>query len=296
MKLKRVNIYTGLILAMLFWAFSFIWYKQAYLHLQPMALVFFRLVIASLFVGIILSFSNRFEKIDKGDYKYFILLVIIEPLLYFIGESYGMKMVSASLGAIIVSLIPLLTPILAFWLFKEKLSWVNFAGITISFGGVLFVLIGKGFTLNAPLAGVALMFMAVLCAVGYSGVVYFLAKKYRPMTIIWIQSIFGAMLFLPLFLIFDYKETLVVQWSWDVISPVVKLGIFPSALSFLFYNLAIKEIGITKANVFTNFIPVITAILSYHILKEDISVGKIIGILLVLTGLLISQRKKRIQF
>ncbi len=294
MNWKKINLYGGLILAMFFWAFSFVWYKIAFRHLDPMALVFFRLLVAAVFITILLIITGRFEKIQKKDYRVFLLMVFIEPLVYFLGESYGMQLISSTIGAIIISFIPLLTPILAYMVYKEKLSWFNFAGLVISFIGVLMVLIGKDFSLNAPLAGIALLSLATICAVSYSAVVVYLAKKYRPLTIIWIQNVWGMLLFLPLFLILDLEETLKVQWSWEVISPVIKLGIFPSALSFIFYNLAIREIGITRANIFTYFIPVITAILSYFILKEDMSALKIIGIVIVIAGLMISQQKKKV--
>ncbi len=293
MNWKKINLYGGLILAMFFWAFSFVWYKIAFRYLEPMALVFFRLLVAAVFVTILMVITGRFEKIHKKDYRVLLLFVFIEPFLYFLGESYGMQLVSSTMGAVIISFIPLLTPILAYMAYKEKLSWFNFAGLAISFIGVLMVLVGKGFSLNAPLAGIALMFLAVICAVSYSAFVVYLAKRYRPLTIIWIQNVWGVVLFLPLFLILDLEETMKVQWSWEVISPVIKLGIFPSALSFIFYNLAIREFGITRTNIFTNFVPVITAILSYFILKEDMSAMKIIGIGVVLAGLMISQQKKK---
>jgi drug/metabolite transporter (DMT)-like permease len=291
MNRRKIGLYAGLMLAMLFWAFSFIWYKQAYISLNPMALVFFRMIIAFVFVSILLIISRSLQRIQKKDYKLFALLVIFDPFLYFISESYGMKLVSPSLGSIIISFIPLLTPVLAYYLFRERLTWLNFAGITISFAGVLFVLIGPDFTLMAPIAGVSLMFLAVFCAIGYSAVIVYLAKKYRPLTIIWVQSLFGALAFLPLFLIFDLHETLDIKWTWEIISPVIKLGVFPSVLSFAFYNYAIREIGITRANVFTNFIPILTAILSFFILSEEMPAGKIIGIALVIAGLLVSQKR-----
>jgi len=70
-------LYGGLTLAMCFWAFSFIWYKLAYRYLEPMALIFFRLVVASVFVTLILVLSGKFEKIQKKDYRVFLLLVFL---------------------------------------------------------------------------------------------------------------------------------------------------------------------------------------------------------------------------
>jgi drug/metabolite transporter (DMT)-like permease len=291
---RKINLYGGITLAMGFWAFAFIWYKIAYKYLEPMALVFFRLIIASAFLSLIVILTGKIEKIQKKDYRIFLLLAFFEPLLYFIGESYGMTMVSPTTGAVIISFIPLFTPLAAFFAFREKISWPIFAGLTISFLGVLLVLVDKDFNLISPVPGVALMFLSVISAVVYSVILFQLVKKYRIITIIWIQSILGLILICPLFLIFDLKETLAVDWSWEVISPILKLGIFPSSISFLLYSRVIKNIGITTANIFTNFIPVFTAALSFFILKEDMSYGKIIGIILVVCGLIISQRKKKI--
>lgn len=291
MSWKKFNLYGGLSLAMCFWAFSFIWYKIAFQYFEPMALVFFRLIAASIFVSLLIVLFGKFERIRKKHYRIFLLLVFFEPFLYFIGESYGMQIVTSTTGAVIISFIPLLTPVAAYFIYKNRLTWYNFAGILVSFVGVLFVLTGRDFVLIAPIKGIILMFLAVISAIIYSAIIVYLAKHYKPITIVWIQSVAGAIFFLPLFTIFDLEETMMVNWSWEVLAPIIKLGIFPSALSFILFNRAIREIGMTIPNIYTNFIPVFTAILSFIILKEDMPPGKIIGIFIVLTGLWISQRK-----
>ncbi len=64
--------------------------------------------------------------------KWFILLGFFEPFLYFMGECYGMNLISPSLGAIIISLIPLIAPIPARYFFREKFSFSNYVGLFIS--------------------------------------------------------------------------------------------------------------------------------------------------------------------
>jgi len=274
---------------MLFWAGSFIGYKVAYRYFEPMALIFFRMVLASIFLYLLIRLTGHSEKIRRQDWGAFLLLALFEPLLYFLGESYGMTMVSATTGSVIVTTIPLFTPFAAYLLWRERITWIKAAGIVISFAGVCMVLLGKGFRLTAPPAGVALMFMAVFSAVAYTGVIVNLAKKYKPITIIWVQSFLGAVYFLPIFLLTDLKETLAMHFDWEVVLPLLFLAIFPSSLSFIFYTHAIREIGITRANVFTNFIPVFTAVLSFMILDETLTGNKIIGIPVVLAGLMMTQ-------
>jgi len=274
---------------MLFWSLSFVGYKVAFEFFGPMALIFFRLVISAIFLTLVIKISGATEKVDRKDYRYFLFMALFEPLLYFVGESYGMQLVTPTTGAVIVSTIPLLAPVAAWFIFREKISWLKVAGIAVSFSGVLLVLLEKDLSLAASPAGVALMFLATLSAVSYSLLISKLTSKYKPLTIVRIQSFLGACLFLPIFLLTDLKDTLQMDLSWEAILPLLFLGIFPSSVAFIFFTTAIREIGITRANVFTNFIPVFTAILSFFLLNEPFSKTKIIGIPVVLAGLMLAQ-------
>lgn len=274
---------------MLFWSLSFVGYKIAYEYFEPMALIFFRMVISATFLSIVIRLSGASQKVDRKDYGQFMLMAIFEPLLYFLGESYGMKLVTPTTGAVIVSLIPLLTPVAAWLIFRDKISWIKVAGIAVSFTGVLLVLLGKDLSLAASPTGVALMMVAVLSAVSYSLIIARLAAKYQPLTIVRIQSFLGALLFLPIFLLTDLKATLDMQLTWEPVLPLLFLGIFPSSLSFIFFTAAIREIGITRANVFTNFIPVFTALFSFLLWGETFTGTKLLGIPVVLSGLMLAQ-------
>jgi drug/metabolite transporter (DMT)-like permease len=287
--MKRIWVYSGIVLAMLFWSLSFVGYKVAYKYFEPMALIFFRMVISGIFLTLVVKLTGRAQKVNRKDYSQFFLMALFEPLLYFLGESYGMKLVTPTTGAVIVSLIPLLAPVAAWLIFREKISWIKVAGIAVSFTGVLLVLLGRDFKLIASPVGVALMMVAVLSAVSYSLIIAKLAVKYKPLTIVQIQSILGAFLFLPIFLFTDLKETLQMHLSWEVVLPIIFLAVFPSSLSFIFFTAAVREIGITRANVFTNFIPVFTALFSFFIWGETFTGTKLVGIPVVLAGLMLAQ-------
>jgi drug/metabolite transporter (DMT)-like permease len=71
--------------------------------------------------------------------------------------------------------------------------------------------------------------------------------------------------------------------------PVIKLAVFGSLLAFVLFIDAIRVIGVTRANVFINLIPVLTAIFSYFILNEQFSVIRIAGVIIVIAGLILSQ-------
>ena len=56
---------------------------------------------------------------------FFYLLSFFEPFCYFLGESYGMRYISSTLGSIIIATIPIFTPFLVFIFHKKKISWLN---------------------------------------------------------------------------------------------------------------------------------------------------------------------------
>lgn len=289
MSISRAGVYFLVILAMIFWGFSFVTFKIANESFRPITIVFFRLFVSIFFLfGFALLFK-RLNKIKRKDQKWFLLMALVEPFFYFLGEAYGLTMVTATIGAVIISTIPLIVPFGAYYLYKEKLTPMNYLGLVISFGGVLLVVLNKSGGLAANPLGILLMFVAVLSAVSYTLVVKRLADDYTPITITAYQSFYGLLMFIPLFLIFEIPHLDYSQVSTSSLLAVVYLGVFGSGICFVFMTIGIRELGAAKSNIFANLIPVVTAILSFFLLKEAMPLLKILGIFIVILGLLLSQ-------
>jgi drug/metabolite transporter (DMT)-like permease len=71
--------------------------------------------------------------------------------------------------------------------------------------------------------------------------------------------------------------------------PIIELAVFASCGAFILFAYSVRKMGITKANVFSNCIPVFTAIFSFIILDEKLTVQNIIGMAIVIAGLFMSQ-------
>ncbi|HNY15303.1 MAG TPA: DMT family transporter, partial [Bacteroidales bacterium] len=134
---KNLMTYGAVILAMIFWSLSFIWFKIANETFRPITIVFIRLVVASVILTLFLFFTKKFVKIRKEDRKLFLMLALFEPFLYFLGESFGLTYVSATVGSVLISTIPVIATIGAWLIFRERLKIINYAGIILSFIGVL---------------------------------------------------------------------------------------------------------------------------------------------------------------
>jgi drug/metabolite transporter (DMT)-like permease len=297
-KKEQILVYGAAIGSMLFWASSFVWFKVAFRQYRPIEVVFLRLVISSLALIGFQLVTRKSERIAPEDRKTLALLAFFEPFCYFLGESFGMNLVSPTIGSIIVSTIPLFTPVFAHVFIGERITRFTVFGILVSFAGVVLIIMEKA---DGPtsLVGILLMFFAVFSGITYGVLLRRVAHRYSGITIVKAQNIMGALYFLPLFLIFDSHHFFSTVPQPETIYTIIKLAIFSSSLAFILFTYAMRHIGLTNANVFTNLIPVFTAVIAYIVLGEIITVQKVAGIAVVIGGLFISQipqlRRRRYQ-
>ncbi|MCB8965246.1 MAG: DMT family transporter [Bacteroidales bacterium] len=291
------RIYLAVVMAMVFWSLTFIWYKDVFEFYKPLTLVVLRLSISSLVLFAVTAIIGKLVKVNRADIKYFMLLAFFEPFMYFVGETYGMTMISSTLAAVIISIIPLFSPIGEYYFYKQRITPMNFLGIVVSVVGVCVVIFHKGFgQVDANPYGVLLMLLAVFSGLGYSLTLRKLTSKYNVFSIITYQNTLGALYFLPLFLIFEVDHFIGVGISIKSMIPIFELAIFGSTIAFLLFTYSVKHLGVTSANSFTNAIPVLTAIFAYFMNGEVITPLKMAGIAVVVLGLFLSQvPKKRMQ-
>ena len=293
MKNKGYIVHLAGIVAMVFWGMSFVWSTQVYRNLNPTMTIFLRLVIATIFLTAILFLFRLNEKIQKKDLKLFAIAAMFEPFLYFIFEGYGLKNSTPVIGSGIIALIPLVTPIAARVFLKERLTPMNIVGFIISFVGVIVMLLNKDLELAASPQGIIFLFLAVLVAVGYSIALIRLTKLYKPLTITWMQNIIGMVYFIPMVFIMERFEPSSITRVGEYIVPLVCLGVFCSAIAYALWAFTFSKLGASRANVYSNLIPVFTAIFSYLLATEEMTVFKIIGIVVVVIGLVFSQIKTK---
>ncbi len=291
MKNKGFIVHLAGVIAMIFWGMSFVWSTQVYKSLNPTATIFLRLVVATVFFTATLSLFRLNDKINKKHIKLFALAAMFEPFLYFIFEGYGLKHTSPIIGSGIVAMIPLVTPIAARVFLKERLTAMNIVGLVVSFFGVIVMLLDRNLELTASPKGIIFLSGCVFVAVGYSIALIRLTRLYKPMTITWMQNIIGLLYFIPMLFIMERFEPSNFSNFGEYIVPLLCPGVFCSATAYSLWAFSYSKLGASKANVYTNLIPVFTAIFSYFIIHESLTFNKVIGIVLVVIGLVFSQLK-----
>lgn len=291
MNKNKFFTYTILILAMVFWSFSYIWTSNVFKYLTPVTTVFIRLIIASVFLIGVSLILGKLEKIKKKDFFSFMMLAFFEPLLYYLGESYGLKLVTPTVAAIIISTIPLFLPFSMYIFAKEPVNSGTYLGITIAFAGVLLIILNKDLSFAASPLGIAFLMLAVLSVMGYSYLLQDLTKTYNAYTIISVQNFIGIFYFLPIVIGIDYSGLMSINFEIELVVNLIFLSVFASALAFFLFAQGTKKIGVTKASIFTYLIPIFTAVISYFTGHEAFNTAKVTGISIVFAGLLLSQTR-----
>lgn len=293
---KGNSTYVAVSIAVIFWGLSFLWSNYILQQGIPVfTLMTIRMGLAAVIISTISFSLKKVTKIDREDIGWFLLLVLLEPFLYFIGESYGLKNLnSPSISSVIISTIPIFTLIAGIYIYKERVSKLNIAGMMLTLPGIALMVIERGGLNIDRWRGILFLMVGVFSAVGYSLLVKKLAHKYNSYTIVTYQHILAALYFLPLFLIFDLS-----QFSLSIITPKVAysflfLAIFCSGLSFFLFIGAVRVLGVAKANIFTAAVPVISGIASYIIGNEPFNLFKGVGIIIVVIGVIIAQRPVKI--
>jgi drug/metabolite transporter (DMT)-like permease len=278
---------------MIFWGMSFVWTTIVLDYYKPITTIFLRLLISSIIIVPLLLVFKKLGRIDRKDWGTLILMSFFNPFLYFIGENFGLKFTTPTIGAVIIALIPVFTPVFAFTFLKEKLSSYNYLGIIVSFMGVVIMLLTSNFTISTSVTGVLMLFFAVFSAIFYSIVLLKMTARYDPLSLITYQNLVGLVLFLPLFLVFESEGFLDVRITHKLVWALLSLAIFASSLAFIFFAHVIKRLGVSRANVYSNLIPVFTAVFSFFIIGEEFTLRKTIGMLIVISGVFLAQVKSR---
>ena len=281
-----------------FWGGSFVLTKHLLDVASPVTIIFLRMVIASvIFTTItVILYKDRFL-LSRKDFLIMLAVTFFEPFLYFICETYSIKYSDPTVVAILIATIPMFIMIMSYFTEHEKIGRVNRIGSLIAFVGIFVMLLPSMGRVSFNGWGIALGFGAVLSAVGYTYFINKMPEKYNSLIIITWQNLLGALFFAPLFFFGNDSQTLhseitALMQPANVI-PLTILAIACSALAFMFYLHGIRHIGMTKTSIFTNLIPVATAILAYFIVGEEFPPVKILGIAIVIVGVFMVQKKTK---
>ncbi|MCR5710158.1 MAG: DMT family transporter [Bacteroidales bacterium] len=284
--------YAGILVTVFFWGMSFLWSDSVLDRGVPVfTFIFIRMVLAATALTLFSVLTGRMQRIRRGDFKWFAAMTAFEPFLYFIGETFGLKITgSPTLCSVIIATIPVFSMVAGRIIFKERLSWLNRLGIFIAVAGVIAFIVIGGNLHTDYLYGIGILFLAVIGSTGYTVICKKLSNKgYNAFSIVSWQFILAIGYFLIPFLVQGVPSWKPEYLSWDVLRPILALAVLCSGVAFVLYAACVDKIGMTRTVVFLPMVAIVSAIAALVLGQDTLSALQIAGIVLAMAGVVMAQ-------
>jgi len=286
----RASVYWALMLQAVASAGTYIVAKGAMREIAPLTFGFYRFVLASLIFGAMMIARRRYFPFSKSEWK---LLILLSILAIPINQGFflvGLSLTPPTHPALLYATAPIWVYILSAWREEERFNTQKSIGIAIALAGVLAFFLEKGITLALKdLLGDFLILIAVWAWAFYTILGRPLAQERGAITVTASVLILGTVIYLPLGLYvafrFDYSGVTWVGWSG-----VLYTAIITSVILYTLWYWIIKQMEPSKAAVFSNLQPVLTAVMAYFLLGERLSAGSIASGIVILVGVYVTQK------
>lgn len=297
----------ALIASMIIWSVSGIAIKHALAVLPPFTLIVMRFVpsvLLMLVIGLVCRKSPLLclQKLERKDIPLFLIAGFCQPFLYYMLETFAYDALnSPTIAETLLSTSPLLSPLFAAVLLRERVTKYNIIGILISTAGVFALsLVGSSDYSIGSYWGVLLAFLAVSAAVIDSIMMRKVPAYYTSLSFIFYAQLISLLFFIPIWwfregpeTIYNLRFTMYQSEMQIALGCVAYLTVFASVIAFILFCFALRRVGVTQANAFNNIRPAFTALWMLLFFHEMLPWGKWMGMALIIFGLFICQKREK---
>lgn len=266
--------------------------------ISPVELFVFRFSLAYL-----LMLAVTFRKIRSNTWRdelNFLVCGVCAGSLFFIAENIALQHTTTGNVSLLSSISPIFTAILMAVIYKVRLTYGVMLGSVTAFAGVACIILasGQGFEIN-PVGDLLALSSAMSWAV-YTICVRRMQPHYSGLFITRKIFFYGVLTAIPLLmaevpvsaisahvaLIFDFSQP---KFFFNLMFLVVLCSVF----AYLMWNQVMRALGTVTANNYIYGQPIVTMLLGYFVLGENIVLLGYIGCALVIGGLIVSDKVKR---
>ena len=282
-------------LAMLCWAGSIVVVRDVAGIVPPAAMSFLRCVLALIILYPICRRSLHSQlPLMRKHWK----IIGLQGVLLFIGGNgmlvVGLQFTSAISGALINSAEPVVIVAVAWVMFRDRLTTVQWIGVVISMIGVLY-LIGRGdvsvflsFDLNI---GDVFVLISIVSWAFYAVLMRRVPRELDRLNLVFGILVAGAIVVFPFWILENifYKATPLI---WETVWTTGFNAVFASILALFWWNHTVEKLGPGRAGLFVHLIPVYTVVLAMSLLGEQPYLFHAIGIGLIAIGIVLTTMLK----
>ncbi len=272
------------------WGFSFLFTKETLDHTFPLQLLGFRFGAAALLLTALMLFGVIRINLKGKPTSSLLLLALFQPGLYFLGETWGVKLTSASEAGMVIALVPVAIAAMAAIFLKERLNTKQILSVAASVIGVIVIVSTQGkLQFGEHLWGILALLLAVLAAGAYSILARHSSEKFTPLEITFVMMWAGTVIFNVLGIgqsmiqgeLASYLKPLQLT---SVLWAIFYLSAISSVLAFFLSNYMFAALPVSQTAPIFNLITVVAVFSGVVFRGEQFSWIHAIGITLIILG------------
>lgn len=275
---------------------SYIFTKQATQSASALSLLGWRFLLAFIVMNVLALMGIIKIRLKGKNLKPLLLVALFSPVIYFIGETFGISSTTASESGVFLACIPVASLITSTLILKKKPSKLQVAGILITLAGVILTVLAVGAASSLSITGYTFLMMAVISYALYCAFVD-RAEQYTGAEITYMMLVAGAIVFVILAvaegLVKGNLDQVAVLpfYNTGFLIAVLYQGIGCSVLAFFLSNVAIAKIGVNRTSSFIGVATVVSIIAGALLLKESFTLWQIVGAVVIIIGVYAANAK-----
>ena len=281
------------LLTIAIWGTTFISTKVLLEDFRPVEILFIRFVMG--YLALWIACPRRLRGVTRRQEGSFALAGLCGVCLYYLLENIALTYTMASNVGVIISVSPCFTALLTHFLMRgeDRLRPTFFAGFAVAMAGICLISF-NGSALALDLRGDLLALLAAFVWACYALLTRKISALGHPTVLTTRRTFFYGLVFmLPVLALSGARPDLACLLDPVDLGNLLFLGLGASALCFVTWNFAVKELGAVKTSVYIYLVPVITVAASVAILDEPFTWMTGVGMFLTLAGLLLSEYKTK---
>jgi drug/metabolite transporter (DMT)-like permease len=287
-------MHLAMLIAVSCWAVNMVAIKEALFGFSPLALALVRATAVALTFGTIFLFlrDRSLLRFTRGQWLRFVLIAFLGITLNQVLIIEGVAHTSVPHAALIVAVEPVMVLVLSVMMRLEALTTLKFAGMSISFAGVVLLTYGKAIHGGQAywLGDVILMAEVVVFAY-YTILLKEVVDQYDVITLNTVIFGLGALLMIP----FGANALMHQHWSRIPIRSFLGLAFmtfFSAVIGYLLFVYALKGLTASRVAAFNYIEPVMATGLGIWLLHDRVGLWGIFGGALILLGVYFTERER----
>lgn len=279
--LAAVGVYT-------IWGFSFLASKCAQTVASPFVVLMYRFDIACLVMALPWVCGRQKVRLRGKNVKALFCLGLCEPVIYFIGEQYGIRNTDSAFSGVMIAVIPIVTLLMASVFLKERPSGRQWMFSLLSIAGVVAITLMAGGGGEVKILGVAFLLLAVLSGSAYAVISRAISDDFTVYERSLVMQLMGAVFYTAAAFFenrADLTMILMPLSSQGFLFGILYLSLGASAAGYMLYNYAVSNAPIANVSSLCNLTTVLSVIAGVAVLHETFSAGSAVALMVILIGI-----------